>query len=209
MIERKQVAKEHYAFDQYLIKCRWSSIWHQIDEVTRLQLKSVLEIGPGPGVFKAVAGVFGIKVETLDLDPDLKPDHVASATDLPFRDDAYDGVCGFQILEHLPYDLSLKAFSEMTRVARRNVIISLPDAKEMWPYAFHIPRRGTVTVLVPKPTLGAKTHTFDGQHYWEINKRGYALKKVIADFSSVCKLVKTYRVDETPYHRFFVFAKEN
>jgi hypothetical protein len=156
-----------------------------------------------------VAGVFGIKVETLDLDPELKPDHVASATALPFPDGAYDAVCGFQMLEHLPYDLSLKAFNEMTRVASRNVVISLPDARVMWPYAFHIPKRGTVSVLVPKPAVGLRAHKFDGQHYWEINMRGYALKKVIADFSSVCKLVKTYRVAENPYHRFFVFSKEN
>jgi SAM-dependent methyltransferase len=209
MIEQKQVAKEHYAFGQYLDKYRWNSVWHQIDEVTRLQLNRVLEIGPGLGLFKAVAAVFDIKVETLDLDPELKPDHVASATALPFADGAYDAVCGFQILEHLPYDLSLKAFGEMTRVARRNVVISLPDAKAMWPYALHIPKRGTVSVLVPEPSMGAKAHTFDGQHYWEINKRGYELKKVIADFSSVCKLVKTYRVAENPYHRFFVFAKES
>jgi len=209
MIEHEQVEKEHYAFERYLRKYRWASVWHQVDEIIRLQSKNVLEIGPGPGVFKVVAGLFGVKVETLDLDPHLKPDHVASATALPFPDREYEAVCAFQMLEHLPYDLSLKAFGEMVRVAHKNIIISLPDARTMWPYAFHIPKRGTVAVLVPKPCLGARAHTFDGQHYWEINKRGYALKKVTADLSTVCRLVKSYRVPENPYHHFFVFAKEN
>jgi 16S rRNA A1518/A1519 N6-dimethyltransferase RsmA/KsgA/DIM1 with predicted DNA glycosylase/AP lyase activity len=66
-------------------KARWSSVWHQIDELSRLKPDNILEIGPGPGIFKNVAHLFGFKVETLDLDPELKPDHVGSATALPFE----------------------------------------------------------------------------------------------------------------------------
>lgn len=203
----KQVEKSHYEFSRYMDKARWTSVWHQVDEVVKLQPGSVLEIGPGPGLFKAVATRFGVNVETLDVDPELEPDHVGSATQMPLADDSYDVVCAFQMLEHLPYEKSLQAFSEMTRVSRRYVVISLPDAKPMWRYRFHIPKLGPREFLVPRSGYRSPEHKFDGEHYWEINKRSYGLARVSEDLSRICPLVRTYRVWENPYHRFFIFEK--
>ena len=86
MNEKKQVDKTHYEFYRYMSKGRWASLWHQLDEVIQLKPSNVLEVGPGPGAFKQMAILFGLAVETIDLDPDLKPDHVGSATALPFAD---------------------------------------------------------------------------------------------------------------------------
>lgn len=83
MNETKQVDKDQYEFLRYMSKARWNSLWHQLDEVIRLKPERVLEIGPGLDVFKNTAGLYGVKVETLDIDPELKPDHVGSATALP------------------------------------------------------------------------------------------------------------------------------
>src|SRR3546814_15484912 len=99
-------------------KGRWNSIWHQLDEIIRLQPRRVLEIGPGIGLFKRAAGLYGVPVETLDIDPELKPDHVASVTELPFADGEFDVVCAFQMLEHVPYDVSLAAFAERSEERR-------------------------------------------------------------------------------------------
>jgi len=46
---------------------------------------------------------------------------------------------------------------------------------------------------------------FDGEHYWEIGKRGYPLSKIINEIQKArFKVEKTYsRVFENPYHRFF------
>ena len=203
----KQVDARHYAFQRYVTKGRWASVWHQIDEVVRLAPNRVLEIGPGPGMFKASIAAFGVRVETLDLDPELKPDHVASVTEMPFADRSYDVVCAFQMLEHLPYDTSLVAFSEMVRVARSHVVISLPDARATWRMMLHIPRVGTVHKLMPKWFWRPQPHVFDGEHYWEVNKRETPLARVVADFSARCPLERTYRVLEYPYHRFFVFKR--
>lgn len=203
----KQVNKEHYRFSSYVTKQRWSSLWHQLDEVMAVDPKSVLEIGPGPGIFKAAANQLNLNVETLDLDPGLLPDHVASADNMPFRDSHFDVVCAFQMLEHVPYTKSLAIFSEMTRVARKAVIISLPDAAKRWPASIYVPRIGMKWIHIPKPSIAPKAHKFDGQHYWEISKKGYSLKKVTQDFlnSTTFSLTKTYRVPELPYHRFLVF----
>jgi hypothetical protein len=114
------------------------------------------------------------------------------------------------MLEHLPFEQSLTAFAEMCRVAKKNVVISLPDAKVMYPWCIQLPKLGVFWFHLPKPRLGLKEHVFDGEHYWEINKKGYSLEKVSAAFLERVprvELAKTYRVGDNPYHRFFVFVK--
>ena len=129
------------------------------------------------------------------------------ATALSFADASYDVVCAFQMLEHLPYETALQAFAEMVRVSRHNVVISLPDALPVWQYRYHVPKFGTRSLLFPRPILKQPEHVFDGEHHWEINKKGYGLGRVIKDFGRLCHLTRTYRVFENPYHRFFVFQQ--
>lgn len=206
--EHKQVDRSHYDFRRYMDKGRWASVWHQLDEVQKLQPQRVLEIGPGPGVLKHMGALFGVTVETLDLDPDLKPDHVASATALPFADASYDVVCAFQMLEHLPYDRALLAFGEMVRVARKGVVISLPDVKPVWRYSVYLPRVGDWRFMLPKPWARAVPHRFDGEHHWEINKRETPLARVRADLAQRAQLLRTWRLFDDPYYRFFVFGPD-
>lgn len=207
-MSKKQVERSHYQFGRYLKKPRWASIWHQVDEVLSAEPKSVLEIGPGPGALTVLLQQFGIPlVETLDIDPDLTPDYVASADMLPFADDQYDVVCAFQMLEHIPYEMSLSIFREMSRVARNKVIISLPDAHLRGTISLHISKMGSVELPVFIPSIWRRPHYFDGQHYWEINKKGYALARIQGDLEGCTGLVleRTYRVKENMYHRFFVW----
>ncbi len=199
-----QVAVEHYSFNSYYTKDRWISIWHQADEVLSCKPKNVLEIGPGKGVFKAVLGRFGVNVKTLDLDPSLQPDYVASVTEMPFNSRSFDVVCAFQMLEHLPYEQSLLALKEMCRVSAGKVVISLPDARKLWRNILYVPKVGDLRWSIPKPVFGAHKHVFDGEHYWEVNKRGYALGRIVEDFERIARVAKTFRVFENSYHRFFI-----
>ena len=206
---QKQVDKAHYEFGKYVHKRRWASMWHQLDEVIKLKAERVLEVGPGPGLFKAMARAMGVHVETLDLDPGLQPDHVASVFEMPFEDGGFDVVCAFQMLEHLPFEQSLEAFKEMARVADKAVVISLPDAATRWSVSIHVPKIGTLTFSIPWPRLGTPQHTFDGEHYWEINKAGYPLKRVTDALLNAgpVQLTRTFRVPDHPSHRFFIFRK--
>lgn len=202
-----QVAQSHYDFKEYVDKRRWASMWHQLDEVIAQKPNRVLEIGPGPGVFCGVARSLGLEVETLDLDPALEPDHVASVFDMPFETAAFDVVCAFQMLEHLPFEQSLEALTEMSRVARCAVVLSLPDSAVRWPVSIHVPTRGLLQFSIPKPRLRTRPHRFDGEHHWELNARGFSLDFVARSIATATSmsLDKTYRVPENPYHRFFVF----
>ena len=205
---KKQVDKDHYKFSEYITKARWASVWHQLDEVMKFKPARVLEIGPGPGIFKSAAKTLGLNVETLDVDPELNPDYVASIFSMSFKDNEIDVVCAFQVLEHLPYDKSLKAFAEMVRISKTGVVISLPDAKRVWPVTMHIPKIGVANMLIPRPFLRLQTHDFDGEHYWEIGKKNYPLNKIINDINlSGFTILKTYRIIELKYHRFFILKK--
>ncbi len=209
MKEQVQVDPDHYRFDRYMSQARWNSVWHQINEVQALRPENVLEVGPGAGVFQQAARLYGLKVETLDLDPALNPDHVGGVTRMPLEDNAYDVVCAFQVLEHLPYEDSLRGFAEMNRVARRFVVISLPDAKKVWRFRIHVPRFANRTFMIDKPFFKPRKHKFDGEHYWELNKEGFDLARVSKDLAAVCTLCHTFRVFEFPYHRFFLFEKRS
>lgn len=204
-----QVAKTHYSFDNYMSLNRWCSIWHQLNILNQLAPASVLEIGPGLGILKTAGELFGINIKTLDIDPELKPDYIDNVTQMKFNDGEFEAVCSFQMLEHLPYEISLLAFSEMVRVSSKYIVISLPDSKQALRYFASIPKCGHLNFIVENPIHYAKEHIFDGEHYWEINKRGYSLSKIKADFENIAKLVKTFRIKENHYHRFFVFKKND
>lgn len=208
---QKQVDRSHYLFQKYMSKQRWASLWHQLDEVTTLAPDSVLEIGPGTGLFKAAAKALGLDVKTLDIDPELAPDYVASATAIPLPDRSVAVACAFQVLEHMPFETSMRALSEMCRVAKKAVVISLPDVKTCWPSTVSVPRLGEFKFVIPRPFFTPREHAFDGEHYWEINKKGYALDRIDDEISRVASgfATSSYRVHENPYHRFFILRRND
>src|SRR5689334_14680951 len=100
-----QVAPEHYDFERYDDRERWMSYWHQIRVVLAVRPKTVLEIGPGSGVFRNYLRSVGVEVKTVDIDASRGVDYVADITRLDEALPAglvFDAVCAFQVLEHLP-----------------------------------------------------------------------------------------------------------
>jgi len=201
----KQVSKDHYDFCEYVSKARWMSFYYQITEIMNKKPKNVLEIGAGKRVMGSIIKQFGIAYETVDIDPELEPDHLASVLCMPLKDSSFDIVCCFQMLEHIPYEDFVKALKEIRRVARSNVVISLPDAKTLFHYSFYIPKVGIKHLSIPKPRLKPPVHIFDGEHRWEINKADYPLSRVLADIQAAgFEIETTYRPIENSYHHFFV-----
>jgi len=203
-----QVDASHYEFGKYVTRKRWDSFWHQIDEVTRLVPKTVLEVGPGLGVLKSVLATLGIDVRTVDIDPALSPDILGSALNLPIADNSVDVACAFQVLEHFPFDDSGRAFAELARVANKGIVISLPDSRRKWPYSIYIPKVGQKDFILTPPHA-PKAHEFNGQHYWELNAKGYDENDIIRKFETYgnCTLLKRYSAPRNPYHRFMIFQK--
>lgn len=203
---RKQVNKDHYDFKKYSHPDRWVSYFNQINETLASQAGSVLEIGVGDKVFGSyLKNNTTINYSSLDIAEDLNPDFIGSVTSIPIGDNSFDAVCAFEVLEHLPFECFDRALMELSRVSKKTVIISLPHFGPAIKFLFKVPFLPTIRFAIKIPFH--KTHTFNGEHYWEIGKKDYslsAIKKIINNHYSIKKHFVPF---ENQYHHFFVLEK--
>jgi SAM-dependent methyltransferase len=109
-----------------------------VSEVVALSPQSFLDAGCGEGFVaqRIIATVPGIDVtgcdvsaEALEFAAGANPAAhfvLGSVVELPFPDGSFDVVGCFEVLEHLPGELPRQALSEIARVARRAVVLSVP-----------------------------------------------------------------------------------
>ena len=197
--------KYHYFNISYDTKERFISYWHQIDEIISLKPKKVLEIGIGNRFVTRYLREKEVNVTTLDITHNLRPDVAGSVLAIPFKDGFFDVVACYEVLEHVPYRNFAGALKELGRVSCRHVILSLPDVTSVYRLNIELPRIKEIKKLIPHPFPQATVHVFDGEHYWEIGKTDYPLKKIKLDIKRAgLRIRKTYRVFESYYHRLFL-----
>jgi len=181
--------------------------WHQANAVcewTRLG-GSVLEIGPGSGHTTWLLRHWGMNVTTLDFDESIRPDIVGDVTRIPCASNSFDCVIAAEVLEHIPFSEFGKALSELKRICSGHVIITLPA-----PFA-------GVSALLNFSGLDEKglffglpywiAHKFDGQHYWELGKRGYSAWRIRRFVRRQgFRIVREFRPAPSLYCYFFVLA---
>jgi ubiquinone/menaquinone biosynthesis C-methylase UbiE len=198
-----QVAHDHYDFGKYTSPARWMSHYYQIRSIMRRNPESVLEIGVGNGILRSyLTGKTKVSYTSVDIAADLKPDIVASVTKLPLPDTSHDIACAFQVLEHLPFEEFSVAVNELCRVAKKAVIISLPHSSPSLSFLLKLPILPVLrwAYKLPIPVQ----HAFDGQHYWEIGKKGYPLSRIRSELRKIADIDEEFMPFENPYHRFFV-----
>ena len=206
-MEGPQVEKSHYTTHSYLGKDRWVSYWYQIDFVRRSKPARVLEIGPGNKTVTDTLRRIGISVTTADIAPDLEPDVVASATALPFPDNAFDSVLAAEVLEHIPYSDVPKALSEISRVTKTYAVVGLPHAGYVFSFGFKVPAIRRLDFIVKIPFFWRR-HRFNGEHHWELGKRGFSTRKVKNLMEDAGFTVKEEnRFFDDPAHIFFFLEK--
>jgi 2-polyprenyl-3-methyl-5-hydroxy-6-metoxy-1,4-benzoquinol methylase len=202
-----QVDRHHYFTPQYNHKARWVSYFYQLAVLRGLGVHSILEIGPGNGWMSHVLKSLGYDVKTVDVDPELSPDYVAHISRLPFKDGMFDVVCAFEVLEHMPFEEFSSNLKEMARVAKKNVVISLPDHRRtIVDFSLKIPFIKNLFLFIKIPSL--QKHVFDGQHYWEIGKWEYSVKKIkqaISQSGLVC--IKNFVPHDAPMNHYFLLQK--
>ena len=195
-----QVAPEHYDFEAYDDRERWMSYWYQLRAVLSVRPRTVLEIGPGTGVFRSYLQNIGVDVKTLDFDPSRKPDYVADITRLDETLPAgltFDAVCAFQVLEHLPLAELERCLAGIARRAAPHVFVSLPyrglrvGARFWW--------GDHVATLVHKFMIPFYRHKPIPEHHWELGWP-HSARKLTKVFARHFEVVERGFVPENPYH---------
>ncbi|WP_421773542.1 class I SAM-dependent methyltransferase [Gracilimonas sp.] len=200
-----QVQPDHYSDLSYDSKERFISYWHQIKQIKDSGCNTALEIGVGNGFVSDYLKNKGFDITTFDIDERLNPDIVGSVLNLPFKENEFELITCFEVLEHLPYEDVTLALTQLKKVASKKVIISLPDRTLTYKFLVKLPIIKLKSFMISIPDFLVKEHKFDGQHYWELGKKGYS----VADFKKLLRnmgfdIIKSYQIFEVPSHHFFV-----
>jgi hypothetical protein len=202
-----QLDASTYHRRRYLSLLRTITHWHQANEVAQSTPDAghVLEIGPGSGHTTWLVRNWGYRVTTLDFDRAVRPDVVGDVVRLPFDNRSFDCVLAAEVLEHIPFDELGRALGELRRVSRNSVIVTLPapflGVSALW----NLPRREPKGVYLGVPFV--IEHRWDGEHYWELGKRGYGIRKVKRTIArSGLRLIKAFRPAPSLYCYFFRLA---
>ena len=201
-----QVSKDAYSFVSYVPPERWASYYYQLREIVASAPKTVLEVGVGDGVVRDyLRGACMMNYTSVDLAADLLPDVVGSVEALPFPDGTFDLVSACEVLEHLPFERFDKALAELARVSSRSVLVSLPHFGPPIRLSIKVPFLPEARIFFKLPF--PRQHLFNGQHYWEIGKRGYSVGTVRSHIERYFWIVREYVPFEAPYHRFYSLIK--
>lgn len=209
MTYRAQVDKSHYEGSAYRSNERWNSYWHQLDLLSHTKAATVLEIGVGSGVVARELKSRGVQVTTVDIAEDLSPDVVGSVTQLPFEANAFDCVLAAEILEHIQFSDVPQALKEIARVTRSHAVISIPHPGWVFSIIYKLPLLPRIALMLQIPFFW-KEHHFNGEHYWELGKKGYPIARFLgAAKEAGLTLVRLEKHADDPAHRFFLFQKSH
>jgi ubiquinone/menaquinone biosynthesis C-methylase UbiE len=207
-----QVSKEHY-YKGYDSLSRFISYYYQCKTVLDLNPSTVLEIGIGNKTVSNYLKEAGVKVTTCDFDKELNPDVVADIRDLShFKDNSFDVVVAFEILEHLPWEEVDKALKELKRVSKKYVVISVPWTGWFFNMSLDLPfnkkllgeRYLNIGFLISRFFANMKPRK---EHFWEIGFKNYPLSKIKAKFKLYLNIEKEYQIKSNRYHHFFILSK--
>jgi hypothetical protein len=202
-----QASPGKYLSGSYLSPKRFSSIGWQLTLCLELEAEYYLEIGSGNNLLVDLLRKNNKTIFSIDLSNAILPDIQASIPYLPISDCAVDASLCFQVLEHIPYDRITECLSELARVSKKFVVISLPDRSEELSLTqrlarkiyqiFHFPLR-----FKPPITL------LDPEHFWEIGIDGISAEDIIkkAEISGL-NVIKYFRNPLFRFHHFFVLEK--
>lgn len=199
----------------------WLSIFYQLSTPACLRdVHSVLEFGPGRGVFGVILKHYGLEYCSADVvDSGAKPDFMCNISDFP-QDKKFDLVCAFQVLEHNPPETYQIHLRKMAEISNKYVFISLPYYGRWLSFniSLNIPginrnfiKTFTMDRLFPKkrPIEAYRQSKTPYSHHWfEVGDEGFK-KKDLAVYAEKAglKIVNMQHSHSFPYHVFLLMEK--
>jgi Methyltransferase domain len=168
-------------------------------------IETIAEIGKGSGVTAAILREFGFDLSTIDFDPAVKPDIVASILDLESEiNRQFDAVLCFEVLEHIRFEDVPQALQNLKAITGKKLFISLPYAGVTFKWQMLMAKYRSISLTLSKriPMFWAR-HRFNGEHYWEPGKRGFSLGKIEQLFRENFKIKKRWFHPDNEVHVFY------
>lgn len=185
------------------------SFFYQQKTIKDLDKKNILEIGIGNKFLTNYLKSDDIKITTCDIDKDLNPDYVADIRKLPFKDNSFDLVVAFEVLEHLPFADFEIALKEIKRVSQEYVAISLPYSSvffsltAIFPFIRTIFKKRYFNFFIKIPQF-FRPNRYDGQHYWEMGRVKTSKNKIKKILRKYFEIKKQFQPFLNFYHYFFI-----
>jgi len=197
----------------------------EILELSKTKVESILEVGPGNGIFESLLNNFPYKLTTVDINPDNGPDIVCDILNSPIRDKMFDIVVCFQVLEHLPYKYFSQIIKNFSYIAKNYVFISIPYQSNsfniniksrlvnrfLYRFSgecnFFLPIRLPVKDINEQKMMQRKDK--HNPHYWEAGRKSFPIERIIEDMkSNGLTILKKFHNPDFPYHYFILSSVE-
>jgi len=185
------------------------SFFYQQKTIKDLNKKNILEIGIGNKFLTNYLKSNDFKITTCDIDKNLNPDYVADIRKLPFENNSFDLAVAFEVLEHLPFADFEIALKEMKRVSQEYVVISLPHSSiffsltAIFPFIRTVFKKRYFNFFIKIPQF-FRLNQYDGQHYWEMGRRGTSKNKIKIILKKYFEIEKEFQPFLNFYHYFFI-----
>lgn len=200
--------RESYFTARYLNEGRFVDYHHAYRLALENEPSDLLEIGPGNGLLTWLLRQSGRCVTTLDIDSAVRPDVLGSVEAMPFSDRSFDTVLCIEVLEHLPWDDFGSALSEIHRVTRKRVVLSLPHVGRYWMLVGTLPLLGGVWGSVDLPSWNPPDFANHPEHYWSIGSKGCRDSEVKDRITAAGFVIRNeYRPLMNRCHKFFVLER--
>lgn len=187
----------------------FNSYYTQIKSVMDTEPECILEIGIGNKITSSYLKNRGKNIVTCDINPDLCPDKIGDIRALPFESNSFDTILCCEVLEHIPFTEFEKALSELHRVSKKYVIISIPYACFYMDISIITNIPFLYKLLRPNISIPFFTHKFeyDGIHHWEMGTKQYPRKRIRIIMNKYFTILKEVSPLNNPYHYFFILEK--
>ena len=217
MVKKRAKIYQHYHSEDYNQMPKFIDYFYQVTEILKVKPKTVLEIGLGAVIAADYLRDENIKITTCDIDEKLNPDVLADVRKLPFKNNSFDCVLICEVLEHLPYSDFEKVLKKLSKIAKKRVVISVPNDAVYFNLMFRFTgskrffKKEILNLCVSVPKFWeAPNHDnfylendWDG-HYWGIGKKGYPLRKIKKSIRKFFKIEKIFNNELAPQHKFFI-----
>ena len=201
--------------DFYDHKARWIHYYNQIRAVAsrvrshpgQLLGFKVLEVGPSHGQVTSYLKKFGVNVTTIDNKKEYRPDVLGDVLRMPFGEGEFDMVLVCEVLEHLPYEQFLKALTEIRRVVKSSVFLSLPDSRRtLLSFSLKVPFLREKKFIFKVHTAKTIPSVYD--HKFEIGMNNFPLRKIIRDVEGIGFKCLEHTVSmDTPKNHYFLLSR--